>query len=880
MEFLFVEVLEDWVVCFLFDRIYLSGRLSMDGEGSIISSEVAASLLSLEVTESFAVGIKRVNRVCVVGAARSNAEVTDLLKNHFGIELLESEDGYEFTEDANITFCAVNSLIAVGSNILIPVRNQLLVQQLFENVPSMAKYCQLTALLIISFLKTVVYLASLLSDYMTNKPLLVPRPNRPLYTDSMSGVRIALSGLSTKNCREAVDLVHFMGGSAQRIFSASTTHLITDTARGKTYRMAVSIGCRVMHLDWLRAAWDARNSIQTNVTTIDFMNRYMVEPFCGLSLWFVAYSEKDLTEMKEKTLEYKGKVAANQKQATHIVVSTSLDAKVEGCDPKQHLVSGEWFWISVQLNCCANETIYKWKGQRTRHNFMLSPNTAESASRVASKSVSKSSMEILDSSNCSALPDYSEHLLSTDDPEILNNSPRRLNKRYAVCKEMLETEENYLRALKIVVQVFKEPLEAQLPNTDSGLLTKAEISQIFAKIPPLIDVHENICRTLQSYIMHWMNERLIGKIWLDHAAELTPIYKAFINNYDTAIQTLNECDQTKPKFHAFLKAAESRIECQRNSLPDLLVRPVQRLHSVVLLLKAILEKTDRKNPDNAYLVKAKRAVEAALTEANESRRQTDSYAMIFKLSSEIERCPADILSSARTLKTELHVLSLGGEDEWVKTRSKHMAIFLFNDLIEIVKVRTGNEDSSTPTRRSFSNYSLTKQLSFSVLRHNKKKYKHYQQYMLASIRRIQRLAHTGEILVYKLVGRNTLVEKVDFDKDPSLLGVKENVVTIKRVRNPFGGYQTLGTPRARPQNQFRRAMSTVHLGISNTLSRLHSRSNLHPIDESFERTSPNGRIHLAGFTVPTRGFRQMLSTSTFLPSLGRRDSIFSNSIKE
>lgn len=33
------------------------------------------------------------------------------------------------------------------------------------------------------------------------------------------------------------------------------------------------------------------------------MNRYMVEPFCGLSLWFVAYDEKDLAEMKEKTIE-------------------------------------------------------------------------------------------------------------------------------------------------------------------------------------------------------------------------------------------------------------------------------------------------------------------------------------------------------------------------------------------------------------------------------------------------------------------------------------------------------------------------------------------------------------------------------------------------
>lgn len=47
---------------------------------------------------------------------------------------------------------------------------------------------------------------------------------------------------------------------------------------------------------------------------------------------------------------------------------------------------------------------------------------------------------------------------------------------------------------------------------------------------------------------------------------------------------------------------------------------------------------------------------------------------------------ADILSSARILKAELHVLSLGGEDEWEKTRGKRMAIFLFNDLIEVVKV--------------------------------------------------------------------------------------------------------------------------------------------------------------------------------------------------
>lgn len=33
------------------------------------------------------------------------------------------------------------------------------------------------------------------------------------------------------------------------------------------------------------------------------MNKYSVEPFCKLKLWFVAYDEDDLAEMRKKTVE-------------------------------------------------------------------------------------------------------------------------------------------------------------------------------------------------------------------------------------------------------------------------------------------------------------------------------------------------------------------------------------------------------------------------------------------------------------------------------------------------------------------------------------------------------------------------------------------------
>uniref|UniRef100_A0A9J2PJP7 DH domain-containing protein n=1 Tax=Ascaris lumbricoides TaxID=6252 RepID=A0A9J2PJP7_ASCLU len=799
----------------------------MEADTSIITSDVVdmGSYEDADMSRGVARSasqVKRIERACLVGAARNDRYIVELLGNHFAVELLESASGIEYKDDPNVVFVCTD----------------------FINCPHF-KYLHSCGTLIIG--PAIIKLRA-----KQSKPLLMPRPNRPLYTDSMVGVSIVLSGVSGKQCREAVDLVHFMGGSARKKFSASTTHLITDAAKGKTYRI----------------------------------NQFLVEPFCGLRIWFVAYHDEELNDMRQKTIEHKGKLASSQQEATHIVVSNSPDATVEDFDQKQHLVSGEWFWLSIQLNCCANEEIYQWKGHKraNRKRAAFSSPRSEQPAHSSRRTLSRSSLDNLETSNSSAVADYSEHLFSAEDLEKLPSSPRRVDKRHAVCKEMLETEENYLKALKIIVQTFKEPLEALAHDPESGLLSKAEIMQIFSRVPSLVEVHEKICNELRTYVMHWSTDRLIGKIWLDYAEYLRPVYKAFINSYDTA-------------------AAESRAECQRNNLRDLLVRPVQRLPSVLLLLKAIQKKTERSNPDNSCLTKALRALEDVLATANESRRQTESYAEIFRVSNEIDRCPPEILSSARTLTSELHVLSLGGEDEWAKTRGRNMAIFLFNDLIEIAKVRSGTTTDS-PTRR-ISTQAFTRQISFSSFRHEKKKYKHHQQYMLTSIRQIDIISHSdfegvfvlsfrvsqgedfwvaqclenqpGEMRkflkdlstqIFYLCGRITLMDDMNLDSEPS----SDTIVTIRKaLHHAVRKCSSQAPSSVRPPSQFRRAVSSMQIGISNTLSRFHSRSNLRAINES---TPISHYTTVGASATPSRRYKQMLSTSTFLPSLlGRRESM-------
>lgn len=49
-------------------------------------------------------------------------------------------------------------------------------------------------------------------------------------------------------------------------------------------------------------------------------------------------------------------------------------------------------------------------------------------------------------------------------------------------------------------------------------------------------------------------------------------------------EMLQKISCERPRFHAFLKIAQNKPECGRQSLQELLIRPVQRLPSMSLLI--------------------------------------------------------------------------------------------------------------------------------------------------------------------------------------------------------------------------------------------------------------------------------------------------------
>lgn len=63
------------------------------------------------------------------------------------------------------------------------------------------------------------------------------------------------------------------------------------------------------------------------------------------------------------------------------------------------------------------------------------------------------------------------------------------------------------------------------------------------------------------------------------------VYPPFVNYFEMTKEALMTSDKQYPRFHAFLKFNESRPECGRQTLAELLITPVQRIPRIILLLQ-------------------------------------------------------------------------------------------------------------------------------------------------------------------------------------------------------------------------------------------------------------------------------------------------------
>ncbi|XP_023700060.1 protein ECT2 isoform X3 [Paramormyrops kingsleyae] len=536
--------------------------------------------------------------------------------------------------------------------------------------------------------------------------------SRPIFSTTMMNLTLCFTGFRRKEeVVHLVNLVHHMGGTIRKDFSSKVTHLIANSTHGEKYRLAVCMGTPILTPGWIYQAWERRHEVHFNAGDEHFRTEFKVSPFQDCVLSFLGFSEEEKKSMEEMTLKYGGRyLEVGDENCTHMVVEENSIKDLPVLPSKKLcVVKQEWFWGSIQMDARAEESMYFYEKPESpvmkKTVSLLSLNTPNSNRKR--RRLKDALAQLAKESEISPLPPRkrpsAEHSLSMGSLLDISNTPEtcramsenskpskgsastslKQSARWQVSKELYQTESNYVDILATVLQLFKHPLEKE-GQVGGPILAQEEIKTIFGSIPDIYEVHTSIKADLEDLVMDWSENRSVGDIILKYSKDLVKAYPPFVNFFEMSKETIVRCEKQKPRFHAFLKINQTKPECGRQTLVELLIRPVQRLPSVALLLNDIKKHTSDDNPDKVTLEKAIESLKEVMTHINEDKRKTEGQKQIFDVVYEVDGCPANLLSSHRSLVHRVETIALGDKP---CDRGEHVTLFLFNDCLEIARKR-------------------------------------------------------------------------------------------------------------------------------------------------------------------------------------------------
>ncbi|RWS31558.1 protein ECT2-like protein [Leptotrombidium deliense] len=533
--------------------------------------------------------------------------------------------------------------------------------------------------------------------------------SRPVHNCLMKDLVICMSGFHDRDeAEDLLRLLRFMGATCRKDLKHSVTHLVARKASGAKYRNAAHTGVTVMSEQWIKYCWEKRFDSSFVATDPAVISEHILKPFTGLGLVFINCD--DTKEMEELTIKNGGEVVSlGNPKCTHIVIDAipgeenTVDFDINLVNEDTYVVYKEWFWASLEMAARVDEG-------NSEHAFPIagSKNFKRLSAdfRVACNSSGDLLSPSLDFSRSLNSSDFTFSDASMKNKNETSSTPKLRTKRYAVCFELYETERNYVEVLHTITKIFKEPLEQ--PVYCDFLLDATEIRIIFGNLTPIYDVHVKILQDLQDLIDNWKESASIGNIYVKHRIHHSSITlkiarKRLLNVFVKYLVTVDVSS-----FNECYQKCQSKPECKRQSLTELLIRPIQRLPSFTLISCAIfvskivnvlsfsdiLKNTAKNILDFKQLSLAIEKIKEVLITSfdffqirhiNEDKRKTEGQIAMFDIINDIEECPPVILSANRhfVCKMDVKLLTKNENFRVIPYKGYTLTLFLFNDVLEV-----------------------------------------------------------------------------------------------------------------------------------------------------------------------------------------------------
>ncbi|XP_073318273.1 epithelial cell-transforming sequence 2 oncogene-like [Pagrus major] len=263
-----------------------------------------------------------------------------------------------------------------------------------------------------------------------------------------------------------------------------------------------------------------------------------------------------------------------------------------------------------------------------------------------------------------------------------------LDWRGAAARELHHSECVYLGRLGAVMKVYQEPLTAAL-NSNRAILSFADIHIVLSPVTQILELNRVFQADLQARLQQWGAEQCVGDVFVKLCSKLR-VYTNYLNNYATAIRTIDKCRETKPRFWAFLKRSDRTIATHMLSLQELLLCPVWRIQEYVTLLQALSVHTHHGHPDHTHLSSALSTLLRFREFIQKSKGNSERDRQMEETQRMIQGCP-NLSEGNRQLIITQNAALLRSPDEQIPDSLRtyeqvsDVGLFLFNDALVLTR---------------------------------------------------------------------------------------------------------------------------------------------------------------------------------------------------
>ncbi len=258
---------------------------------------------------------------------------------------------------------------------------------------------------------------------------------------------------------------------------------------------------------------------------------------------------------------------------------------------------------------------------------------------------------------------------------------KRHRQRALIMKELIDTERDYVRDLRIIVDVFYAPLKAK------GILKEKDASRIFGSIPLMLNLNAQLLESLE--MMQVPSLESVCDVFLK-VIPFFKMYSSFVDSFEGTNALVAKLKRTKPKMRKVLEKCLENEAARGLELESYLIKPVQRLLKYPLFFRDLVRKTQRRNPAYKKLERVQEMMQNVASTVNEKTREREALEQAFTLISEIEAESAKATIALRQRLTEAHrklKFVADGVSVDAQGRSARYSIAVFSDIVLLLLER-------------------------------------------------------------------------------------------------------------------------------------------------------------------------------------------------